>query len=260
MSSDKRQFLDPISTVGRIILLYFSTPKTKIRISNHTVQLLENHTNTQTDNTDDLASNLTNNITSFVSSISRTFNRDSRADICVLYPIFVRYIELYLTDKQKKLEESPNDKRSHFGKSRSSDDMIDSSASKNASCYKYLKKLGEYAIIGMKELQKTYGQDNASLTLQYYICLIKEGISGEYSENSLPDHLKELTKNNLLDDSKVQRIWEDVHIIELGKTFELCFKARENNDIIMLDANKNKILNILDKHDEMFKKMIGTDQ
>lgn len=81
MGSDKRQFLDPISTISRIILLHFSPPKTKIRILDHTVHLvLDNYTEI----------------------VYRNLYRDNRADICVLFPIFIRFIELYLLDKQKK--------------------------------------------------------------------------------------------------------------------------------------------------------------
>jgi len=75
----------------------------------------------------------------------------------------------------------------------------------------------------------------------------------------LTEHLKELTKNNLLDDTKVKKIWDDSHIIELGKTFEKCFDAEKRKDTIMMDVEKHKILNILNKHDEMFKKILGTD-
>jgi hypothetical protein len=236
-STDKRQFLDPISTISRIILLYFSPPKTKLRILDHTVQLGED---------------------SYTEIIYRKIYRDNRGDICVLFPIFVRYIELYMVEKQKKLG---NDMKNLDGKSRTMriDDITESSLCTEEVAYKYLKKLGEYSILGIKQLQKTYDYDNAVFALQYFIDLIKEGINHKYSENSLPDHLKELTKNNLLDDNKVQKIWEDSHIIELGKTFEKCFEAEKKKDSLMMDVEKHKILNILNRHDDMFKKMIGTD-
>lgn len=238
MSTDKRQFLDPISTISRIILLHFSPTNTKIRILDHTVQLVED---------------------SLTEKIYRTvYYRDNRSDICVLYPIFVRYIELYLIEKQKKLG-LKNDQRNYMGKSRSVEELAESSMTLEEISYKYLKKIGEYAILGIKGLQKTYDYDNVVFTLQYFISLIREGINNQYTDDVLPEHLKELTKNNLLDDTKVQKIWEDAHIIELGKAFETCFEAEKRNDVIILESNKKKILNILEKHDEMFKKMLGTD-
>jgi hypothetical protein len=238
MSTDKRQFLDPISTISRIILLHFSPTNTKIRILDHTVQLVED---------------------SLTEKIYRTvYYRDNRSDICVLYPIFVRYIELYLIEKQKKLG-LKNDQRNYMGKSRSVEELVESNMTLEEISYKYLKKLGDYAILGIKGLQRTYDYDNVVFTLQYFISLIREGINNQYTDDALPEHLKELTKNNLLDDTKVQKIWEDAHIIELGKAFETCFEAEKRNDEIILESNKKKILNILEKHDEMFKKMLGTD-
>jgi hypothetical protein len=169
MSSDKRQFLDPISTVGRIVLLHFSNSKTKIRIVNHAVQLIENPQTLATDPSDDFGSKFTSGFSTMVSSMSRTYYGDSRADISVLYPIFVRYIELYLVEKQQHVDTPVIDKKDNLKKNKSIDEMSDSGLSHNALCYKYLKKIGEYSIIGMKELQKTYGQDNATFALQYYI-------------------------------------------------------------------------------------------
>jgi hypothetical protein len=236
MSSDKRQFLDPISTISRIILLHFSPPKTKIRILDHTVHLvLDNYTEI----------------------VYRNFYRDNRADICVLFPIFIRFIELYLVDKQKKI--GRENKKNYFNKSQSIDNLVESQLSQDELCYKYLKKIGEYSVVGLKELQKTYEYDNVVFTIQYFISLIKEGVNCNYSDEILPDHLKELTKNNLVDNAKLQKIWEDAHIIELGKTFESCFEAKKKNDTVLLDSNKTKIINILEKHDELFKKMLGND-
>jgi DNA-binding transcriptional ArsR family regulator len=233
MSTDKRQFLDPISTISRIILLHFSPHNTKIRILDHTVQLVDD---------------------SLAEKIYRTvYYRDNRSDICVLYPIFVRYIELYLIDKEKKL----NNK--NIIHSIEVENIPEADMTLEEISYKYLRKLGYFAISGIKELQRTYDYDNVVFTLQYFIELIKQGNNSTYSDNSLPEHLKELTKNNLLDDSKVQKIWEDSHIIELGKTFETCFEAEKKNDKIILESNKKKILDILEKHDEVFKKMLGTD-
>lgn len=233
MSQDKRQFLDPITTISRITLLRFSPQNTKISISNNTIRVNDSGS-------------------WFYDSVVRRACSDSRNDICYLYPTFVRFIELYLLDKQKKAGRHIN--------RVSSNNELESKMTQEEICYKYLKKLAEYAIKGLVELQKTYGYDNVSFTLQCYINLLKEGIESRYSENSLPEPLKELTKNNLLDDTKVQKIWDDNHIIDLSKTFEQCFNAEEKDDQMLLHANKKKILDMLEAHDIEFKKMLGTDR
>jgi hypothetical protein len=249
-STDKRQFLDPISTISRIILLHFSPPKTKIRITDHTVQLTESSYHWLVEATTPHW---------FAEATTRKWNGDSRNDICYLYPIFVRFIELYLLEKQKKALVKGSNK-SALVKIGSMEGLNESKLFPEDTCYKYLKKIAEYAVAGMTKLQKTYGYDNASFTIQYFITLLKEGIDCKYTtEDSLPEPLRELTKNNLLDDNKVQKIWEDSHIIDLGRTFEQCFKAEKNNDQMLLNANKKKIMDILDAHDFDFKKMLGTD-
>jgi hypothetical protein len=228
MSTDKRQFLDPISTISKMILLHFCPPKTKLSITNHTLQLVGE--------------------SSYYDLITRNWNKNNRNDICFLFPMFTRFIRLYLIEKRKKI-----------GKSYSPNNIAEHSMSEEEICYKYLKKIGEYSIYGLKELQKTYEYDNATFTLQYYISLIEAGVNEEFTDNLLPENLKELGKNNLLDDGKVLNIWENKHIIELGKTFEICFEAEEKKDQLILDSNKKKLMNILEIHDEKFKKMLETD-
>ena len=221
LTSDKRQFLDPITTISRIILLHFSPEKTKLRIYNHCVILVED---------------------SWIEKTLRNINGDNRGDICVLFPIFIRFIELYLIDNQKKF---------NIKKNNNSGDVDN--------LYKYLHKLGEYSICGLQHLQQTYEYDNVVFTLQYFINLVKQELNFEYSDKLLPEHLKELTKNNLLDNTKVQQIWNSDHIVDLTNTFEKCFNAKQSNDNILLESNLKKIYNILDKHDELFKQMIDTD-
>jgi hypothetical protein len=226
MSSDKRQFLDPISTISKIILLHFYPQNTKLRILDHTVQLVGD---------------------SYMDIVTRNWYKDNRGDVCFLYPIFIRYIKLYLIEKQKK-----------SGKSCLTDKQ-DSELSQEELALKYLKKIAEYSIFGMQELQKTYGYDNVVFTLQYFISLMKSGINNNFNDELLPDNLKELSKNNLLDDSKVLNIWEDAHVIELGRTFEACFNAENKKDQLILNSNKKKIMDILEIHDGIFKKMLESD-
>lgn len=78
----KRTFLDPIGAGCRFVLLKSFHPNTKIRINDHTVQLVPD------------------------TIMEKMFYRpwvygDSREDISALYPVIVRFIELYLNEKKK---------------------------------------------------------------------------------------------------------------------------------------------------------------
>lgn len=80
----KRQFLDPIGAGCRFVLLKSVEPNTKLRITEHTVQVVP----------DSILEKL----------IYRPWvYRDSREDIAALYPVVVRFIELYLVEKSKQI-------------------------------------------------------------------------------------------------------------------------------------------------------------
>ena len=101
--ADKKQFLDPITSISKLILIYFKPPTTKIRIKDHTMELVE---------------------PTVFETLNRYWCSDSRNDLCVLYPVFVRFIELYMLRKCDTKEE--------------------------IMCLEYLKKLSQYAIYGLK--------------------------------------------------------------------------------------------------------------
>lgn len=77
--TSKRQFLDPIGAGCRFVLLKLGEPNTKIRIVDHTVQLIPN---------------------SILEPALRRWYGDSREDIFALYPVIVRFIELYLIPRR----------------------------------------------------------------------------------------------------------------------------------------------------------------
>jgi len=229
--TDKKQFLDPISTISKIILLHFSKPKTKIRITDNVVELIQ---------VDESRFHYGIIPDSMMTAMSRTYYRDSRDDLCYLYPVFKRFIELYILEKRNDI-------------------TINGNSNGNDTCYNSLIKLGEFTLIGMKELQDTYGYSNPLLVLQLFKIAIQSSINGTYHTDLFPEQLEELTKNNLLDDKKVQKIWDDTHIIEISKTFEQCFNAEKTNDSLLLESHIKKISIILNHHDIEFKKMLGTD-
>ena len=260
--ASKRQFLDPIGAGCRLILLYFSEVGTKIRIAEHTVQLVPNN---------------------YVESIIYRpwVYGDSRDDMCVLYPAIVRFIELYLIEKKNRtnsrgesvtntphinveppngrlFEELENEKlllpAAYNG--NKSECMADNQSSER--CYECLKKMAKYITNGLTCLEKTYGYDNASFTLQYFSNLLIAGINGTYSNDLLPSHLKDSMYNNLLDVSKIKNIWSNDIIIQLGDLFEKCFDAHKNGNNELVNGFKAAIHVILNSRDEEFKKIVSS--
>jgi hypothetical protein len=229
----KRQFLDPIGACSRIILLHFSDPGTKLRIDDHRLQLVHD--------------------TWWEKIVGRKYYQDSKDDMCVLFSIIVRYIELYLLPNKKNPQ-----KQSSFLKRNLSSSDISETENTYINCYDDLKKLAEYMQLGITDLQKTYGFNNAVFTLQYFNNLLSEAMNSNYNaELLLPVHLQKHTNYNLLDVSKIKKLWTDTDIIILRKHFTACFDARLNMDIRNLNASKTAIISILDSHDEEFKNMIS---
>lgn len=144
------------------------------------------------------------------------------------------------------------------------ENAIDSDLTEDEKLYKYALLLGKYSIVGLQTLQNTYSFngsstltfDNSVFTLQLFILLLKNGINGIYSDELLPENFIPLLNNGLLDDSKIEKIWEKKHIIDLGETFKKYFDSKIENDSTSFCSNEKKILEMLSQHDVIFQQFI----
>lgn len=239
--ASKRQFLDPIGAGCKLILLYFTDPNTKIRIDDHTIQLVA----------DSLGERLL---------LRPWIYGDSRHDICVLYPVIVRFIELYLIEKKNK-KNTMSDMNGLQLFNLGNDDEKNKQLDKleySDKCYECLEKMASYIILGISRLEETYGYDNAVFSLQFFSNLLRAGINGTYSSDLLPTHLKDSTTHNLLDITKIKGLWKDTDIIDITGLFEKCFEAYTNNDMYKINAFKAGIIEMLNMHDEQFKNIIAS--
>lgn len=228
--ASKRQFMDPVSAVCKLILLKLYPARTKIRIIDHTIQLVP-----------DLYTER---------MVFRPWYQDSREDMCALYPVIVRFIELFLNEKKYKLHE-------HDIESESISIISDVYESDNK-YYESLKKLAEYSLDGLHSLEETYGYDNAVFTLKFYSNLLQASVDGTYTQKMLPNHLKDFTSQNLLDISKIKNLWKDESIMHISKLFDDCFEALKNNQNEIVIGYKAAIELFLGSRDDDFKKIIAS--
>lgn len=205
--ASKRQLLDVIGSTCKLILLNFHPEGTKIRIVGNAIEL-DNSTVSQ--------------------GFYRMINKESREDICALFPVISRFIELYL---MKKTEDT---------------DMKES-----------VKRLAEYLCRGLEILQKTYDYDNAVFTLQYFIIILKNGIDEKYDRKMIPKHLNSENENNLLDNEKIGTSWENAQVKDISNLFDKLFEAQERNDKVMIEALDCAILKILSHSDANFKELVA---
>lgn len=307
-------FLDPVGAGCKFVLLKLMDPNTKIRIVNNTVQPVPD---------------------SFWERIFyRPLYGDSREDLQAIYPVIVRFVELYLTPKKVVISNQPELlqpmiqqitplKQEHKPKKESKkkkndfdifgtidddntfgfngtfgidddneqEEEINEAEENNVNIldlplpiitnnvqsimanprineeteptpeevYKSLVKIAKYMIDGFKTLQITYKHGNVVHTLQLYINLLNDGINGTFNRESLPEHLRDLTSQNLLDENKIQNLWDDKAIMELGDLLTFCFESnnKKNRGPISSSAYRSAINAFLVERDEIFIKMIS---
>lgn len=243
--SSKRQLLCPIGSVCRLILLNFKQVGTKIKISNHAINLID---------------------PDYTQGIMRWWGQDSRDDICALYSMIVRFIELYLCPPKKEIKKHKTEQEGVFNdllgdieqnddKSGTKDENTEYQISEKSR--KCLKRLAEYLCKGLSILQKTYNYDNAVLTLQYYILLIKAGIDDTYNSSMLPSHLRG-EKRNFLDPSKAKDLWDDEKIEQICELFVRSFESNDKVNRTMVEAYDKAIYTILNRNDELFRSIVET--
>lgn len=233
MTSHKMQFLDPVGVACKLSLLKFSEKGTKIRIYNHTIQLVE----------DNYAERI------FI----RPFYKDSRDDISILYLTIVRFVELYLM-KNKEINGLIEDTKD--------EDILDDNSSITDekyydNCHLYMKKLAEYMIEGISNLQYTYGYCNATLTLQLYSNILRAGIDGTYTRDMLPDSMRDIINDGLIDVSKIKKLWKEDIINKVVDLFENCFNEYSNKDDTLLKSYKIAIEKLIQSRDKEFKNVVN---
>jgi len=226
----KSCLLCPIGSICRLILLNFRDEGTKICIADNALTLIA---------------------PAYGQALTRLWYNDSRQDICALYYMIVRFIEMYLCAPNVKKQKKNNNVVDDVESIPSTQFVL---SDKSQAC---LKQLGQYLCEGLTILQKTYNYDNVVLSLQYYILLIKSGINGTYSPDLLPQHLHN-EKIHFFDPAKVQDLWNDESIEQVCTLYNNLFSAKKANNKVMVQAYDNALITILDENDKKFKIIVDS--
>jgi hypothetical protein len=244
----KMQLLDPIGVGCKLILLQFSEPGTRLRISDHVLFL-------DPPNIGD-------------SLIWRRWNGASRDDVRLLFASIVRFVELYLVinEHDKEIKDTKIKSNSVDSNDSTEEIPICTDLSENftlhqknysANCSENLKKLAQYMTTGIPLLEDVYGLTCAGLTLQYYINLLNSGIDGTYSKKLLPKSSQDVINRNLIQPEKLKAIWKDEDIVRITEMFNNCFATRESTNKIMLEGYITNIITILRAKDDEFRQIVG---
>lgn len=239
----KAQLLEPICVGCKLALLQFYDESIKLRISNNMINFTKN----------DITENY----------ILRPYFRDSREDMALLFSSIVRFVELYLLEGQvvkRDSEESNESNESNLSDDNGEPDECDDNITTNSIMYKdckdSLKNLANQFINGLMCLQNLYGNSCAGLTLQYYIVLLRAGISGSYNSKLLPEKSKDVTERNLLNTSKLKGLWKSTDIERMSQLFKDCESTKSENNTELLSGYIKSIETILKTKDEKFMKIV----
>jgi hypothetical protein len=243
----KKQLLDPLCSMCRIIELYFRPLGTKFGINEHSITIdmpTENNKNWY-------------NITNY-QSYQRYWNADSRENISKLGIVIVRLIEWYIIPT---FELAKNKKKINTKNLEASIQFNSSDADEITILWICLDDLTDYFCFALEKLIETYNEGNTVWALQCYINILKNSKKGLYNSSHVPTTV---IKNNInfIDYEKIKSLWSLEIIKEIHDLYKKCYTTwitpnKEDNIQINNDNDSkagsaemsaiNKILIIEDK-------------
>jgi hypothetical protein len=227
--SVKKQLLDPLGTMCKIISLNFSEINTKISIHNH-VLTLQRPYNYQ--------------------FIVRMLNGDGRENISEIFYVVIRIIKWYLIyEEQENFNNESDDPDTSW---------------KLISRSEEIRRIIKYACNALRKLQETYEYGNVILGIQFYINLLEDAINGTYDDNKLPKYIidKEREYQNLIDYDKMRNFWDYKKLKRICELYDSCFHVYNDSELpvnekfALIGGYLKSINTILDLTDADFQKLI----
>jgi len=233
--SVKKQLLDPLGSLCKLVSLNFNEINTKLRIHNHILSIDKPYS---------------------YQWVMRTYGRDGKENISELFYVIVRVIKWYLVDNNHINNENDNDNDNNNNDNNTNWVNIHNSSE--------IKRLVRYVCNALRKLQNTYEYGNVILSIQFYINIMEDAIDGNYNDNKLPAFIldKEQEYENLLDYDKLKNFWSYDKLRRICELFDECFKVYNAEDMMM--AEKEALINgylqsinsILELTDVDFQKLI----
>lgn len=228
--TSKKQPIDPICALCRIISLNFKDLYTKIGINGHAINIQE---------------------PSSIQSILRIYYGDNREDVFELFYLSTHLLAWFLVPTYNKLE--------------TKQDVNDLEPVKIQTKQKYqiderfvgeLRKMIVYMCIGLERLQDTYKTGNVVLALQYYINLLRDGLEGKFNLDRIPRCLLEDLDIDTNMKTKIISMWNYERLHVVCDLYDNCFselKKNMNKKTDIIDGYLLSIDSILSVYEREFK-------
>lgn len=265
--SAKKQLLDPLGTVCKLVALNFTEINTKISIQDHILTLHKPNS---------------------YQFLVRFYNGDGRENISELYDVIIRIIRWYLVPRKsiKSVIQTKDDVKDKNDEGDDEDEDYDSDDCDIAETYnadqesdsetdapnadeicqsKEIKQLVIYLCDAFRKLQQTYNTGNVVLSLQFFINILEDALEGKYDESRLPKHVreKEDTYKTLLDYNKIKNMWELKDVQRIIELYENCFKlyfndteTPQNTKIALIQSYLKSVDSVLEIADKEFQRLI----
>ncbi len=232
--TNRKQLLDPIGTMCRLIMLNFRLKGTRIGNNNYAITI---------------------QVPSSVQWVQRKLNGDDRDNISSLFSAIIKIIEWYINplydlkykNKRTKIISTQLDNPTENlnlvvnEASETIENMYMIVDETEVELYwTCVYKLCNYMCLGLGKLQETYETGNVVYTIQYYINLISEALEGKYTKDKLPKCIinKEIT--SILDYQKIRELWDYKKVKEICELYDKCFDAQKDT-VESEENNKEKI-------------------
>lgn len=229
----KKELLDPIGSLCRLIAIAFYPAGTKISIQNHVISLDK--------------PNLTQ-------PLYRMFNGDGRNNISEIYDVIIRLVKWFIP-KQQKLEVvddgflfNSDDESGVFDIPEIINTNYDSICGSNE-----IREMVCYLCTSFEKMKSvTYTDGIATLAIQFYINILNASLSNIFSDSMLPKNID--CDETLLDYNKLRNLWniEDLKYI-YGK-YDECFSILKNPSYDSNDGKYEIIFGIIKHIDEKLNK------
>jgi len=194
--------------------------------------------------------------------LKRTYNRDGKDDISILYNPIIKSIEWYILNNEL-CENDLNDDSDNIdinddSDSKKNNDLAgknnnDLAGKKNNE--RYIKNIISHAIIGLDRLQETYGDGNVILAIKFIKNNLKMSLMKDFSMEKFIQFNEIEPENNGINYAKIRKIWKTDKIRLVSNQFDLLDKnVSDNSDIeCLLKSLKSQLMDTDLKFQEIVK-------
>ena len=243
MTLNKKQLLDPIGSLCRLVAITFKPLNTKIGISDHAIVIQESN---------------------YFQWLDRYLNGDNRENISLFYHIVIRIIDWYILPLSNKYTNDDNNNDDNNNDDNNNNKLTKEEIEDKKIFWKCLEVMCKFLCKAFEKLQTTYYTGpiptNVVTTIQFYINILNDSLDGSFTSNRIPKCIIDAENKNFLDYDKIKVLWNGNKLKQICDLYEKCFEKLYSDDRtkdIQIQSYLSAINILLDLHDNQFRELIS---